>query len=119
VLYGGLSYLLGAPVLADLAADLIANQFRLLDQFGGSRSIKAAIGATGVIAVVIHLTGQQASLVDATAFTIMMMTVDATNLNLAESPDAATDEPASAAASPTLSSSGLDVQSVAQYGVTW
>jgi hypothetical protein len=120
VRYGGLSYFLGAPVLAALAADLIANQFRVLNQFGGSGSIKAAFGATGVIAVLIHLTGQQASLVNATASTIMMMTVDANNLNLAVSPDATTDtltfEPASAAASTTLNPSGLDVQSAAQYG---
>jgi len=48
VRYGGLSYLLGTPVLAAVAGDLTVHQFR---------SIKAAIGIKGVFATVLHFTG--------------------------------------------------------------
>src|SRR5204862_7134374 len=59
VRYAALSYVLGFPALVALVVDLATSRFKALDQFGGSPSIKANLGAAGAAAIISYLTIQQ------------------------------------------------------------
>jgi hypothetical protein len=116
VRYAGLSYLLGFPVLVALVAEFLARHFRTLDRFGGARSIKAAIGAAGVVAVAVYFAGQQPLLGKAVSLTLIARDPDQVNRNAAH-PDITIQslalEPVIAAVSTTSGPEGLDVRAVA------
>jgi hypothetical protein len=116
VRYAALSYVLGFPVLVALVVDLATSRFKALDQFGGSPSIKANLGAAGAAAIISYLTIQQPLLTKAAYQSMTIAAIDTSDRQFSEHPgipaQPLTLEPAIPSASTTISLQGLDIQAL-------
>jgi hypothetical protein len=116
VRYAALSYVLGFPILLALVVDLATSRFKALNQFGGSPSIRASLGAAGVAAIIIYFFTQQALLNKAEYQSMILAAIDSSDRQFSEHPDTTaqslTFEPAIPAASIAISPQGLDIQAM-------
>jgi hypothetical protein len=116
VRYAGLSYVLGFPVLVALVVDFVTSRFKVLNQFGGSPSIKANLGAAGLAAIIIYFATDQPLLNKAEYQSMIFAAIDSSDRQFSEHPDipaqSLTFEPAIPAASIAISPKGLDIQAM-------
>jgi hypothetical protein len=120
VRYAALSYVLGFPVLVALVADFVTSRFKALNQFGGSQSIKANLGAAGAAAIIGYFATQQPLLNKAEYESMITANIDSSERQFLQHPGIAaqplTFKPAIPAASTTFSAQGVDIQAMARNG---
>jgi hypothetical protein len=120
VRYAALSYVLGFLVLLTLIVDFATSRFKALNQFGGSPSIKANLGAAGAAAIIGYFATQQPLLNKAEYESMITANIDSSDRQFLQHPGIAaqplTFEPAIPAASTTFSAQGIDIQAMARNG---